>query len=90
MDDTTVRAALYMLGTIGALSVICIGVLIAVLQSPDVAALAVLASIASGAVGGVAGMIAPRQQAPPAAPRTGDAEKKPPAEGTERPAGTES
>ena len=62
MEDTTVRTALYVLGTIGALSVICIGVLIATLQSPDVAALAVLASIASGAVGGVAGMIAPRSQ----------------------------
>ena len=68
MDDTTVRAALYMLGSIGALSVICIGVLIAVLQSPDVAALAVLASIASGDGGGLAGMIAPRQQAPPQHP----------------------
>ena len=86
MDDSTVRTALYVLGTIGGLSVICIGVLIAVLQSPDVAALAVLASIASGAVGGVAGMITPRQQGPPAAPR-GAEEKKPTTEGAERTAG---
>jgi len=89
MEDTTVRAALYVLGTIGALSVICIGVLIAVLQSPDVAALAVLASIASGAVGGVAGMIAPRQQGSHAALRADESEKKPLAHGTERPASKE-
>jgi hypothetical protein len=89
MDDTTVRAALYVLGAIGGLSVTCIGVLIAVLQSPDVAALAVLASIASGAVGGVAGMITPRSQGSPSEPRTGDSEKKPPSEGAGRTSGTE-
>jgi hypothetical protein len=56
MTDETIRVALYVLGSIGGLSVICIGVLIA--------ALAVLASIASAAVGGVAGMTTPRQQGP--------------------------
>jgi hypothetical protein len=77
MNDDTVRAALYVLGTIGGLSVICIGVLIAVLPSPDVAALAVLASIASAAVGGVAGMITPRQQAQPPQP-SDTADRTPP------------
>jgi hypothetical protein len=66
MTDETIRVALYVPGGIGALAVICIGVLIAVLQNPDIAALAVLASIASAAVGGVTGMITPpRQQASP-------------------------
>ena len=74
MQDDTVRVALYVLGIIGALSVVCIGVLIAVLPSPDVAALAVLSSIASAAVGGVAGMITPRQQGPAAPPGPGDTE----------------
>ena len=62
MNDDTVRVALCVLGRIWGLCVICIGVLIAGLENPDIAALAVLASIASAAVGGVAGMITPRQQ----------------------------
>ena len=89
MDDATVRAALYVLGAIWGLSVICIGVLIAVLQSPDVAALAVLASIASGAVGGVAGMITPRNQGGSSQPRTGGSQEEPPPAGAERTPGTE-
>jgi len=47
MNDRSVQIALIVLGSVGVLSVICIAVLIVVLKSPDVAALAVLASIAS-------------------------------------------
>jgi hypothetical protein len=65
--DDIVRVALYVLGTIGVLFVICIGVWIAVLPDPKIAALAVLASIATAAVGGVAGMVTPRQQGAPGA-----------------------
>ncbi len=57
MSDSTIRAAILALSAVGGLAVICIGILIAVLRTPDVAALAVLASIASAAVGGVAGTI---------------------------------
>jgi hypothetical protein len=65
MDNRTAQIGIMTLGIVGALAVICIGVLILVLDNPDIAALAVLASIASAAVGGVAGMVTPRQQAPP-------------------------
>jgi hypothetical protein len=57
VSDNTIRTAILALSAVGGLSVICIGILIAVLRTPDVAALAVLASIASAAVGGVAGTI---------------------------------
>ena len=57
MTDGTIRAAILALSAVGGLAVVCIGILIAVLRTPDVAALAVLASIASAAVGGVAGTI---------------------------------
>ena len=91
MADEIVRVALYVLGAIGVLSVICIGVLIAVLPDPNIAALLVLASIASAAVGGVAGMVTPRQTVQPAPPRTGDSEmkEKPPPERAERTTGPE-
>jgi hypothetical protein len=89
MEDTTVPTALYVLGAIGGLSVICIGVLIAVLQSPDVAALAVLASIASGAEGGPCGRGVIIPATPPSAPRTDGSEKQLPPEGAERTSGTE-
>jgi hypothetical protein len=89
MSDETVRAALYVLGTTGGLAVICIGVLIAVLQSPDVAALAVLASIASAAVGGVAGMITTRQQGQPPALSERPPSERPPPDRPERTPGAE-
>jgi hypothetical protein len=56
-SDNTIRAAILALSAVGGLAVVCVGILIAVLRTPDVAALAVLASIASAAVDGVAGTI---------------------------------
>jgi hypothetical protein len=72
MNDRSVQIALIVLESVGALSVICIADLIAVLKSPDVAALAVLASIASAVVGGVAGMVTTSQQSQ--APRSPDSQ----------------
>jgi hypothetical protein len=62
MNDRTVQIALILLGSVGALSVICTAVLVAVLNTSDLAERAVLASIASAAVGGVAGMVTTHQQ----------------------------
>jgi hypothetical protein len=65
MSDSTIRVAILALSAVGGLAVVCIGILIAVLRTPDVAALAVLASIASAAVGGVAGTINSSRTQPP-------------------------
>jgi tetrahydromethanopterin S-methyltransferase subunit C len=62
MSDRTVQMALIVLGSVGALSVICTAVLVSVLNTSDLAERAVLASIASAAVGGVAGMVTTHQQ----------------------------
>jgi hypothetical protein len=63
MIEKSVQTAIWTLGAVAALSVICLAILIGLRQAGEAPeTLAVLASVASGAVGAIAGMITPSRR----------------------------